>query len=169
MNAVRHALVGELKKQGLPLELGTGALTKMNRRRLGLLKLHCYDAACVGESTPAVIEGLDAPIAVIRAVGRGSRKMCNTDRQGFPVSHRAKKKIYFGFMTNDLVAAEVPKGKHAGRHVGFVAVRASGYFDIKDVHGRRIAEGISWWHCRLMQRFDGYTYGREAPAHSSSQ
>ncbi|NHM27984.1 HNH endonuclease [Desulfofundulus sp. TPOSR] len=169
MNAVRYALVNELKKLGFPLELGTAAQTKKNRLRLGLPKLHCYDAACVGESTPATINGLDSPIAVIRAVGRGTRRMCNTDAYGFPVGHRGRKKLHYGFMTNDLVAADVPSGKYAGRYVGFVAVRASGYFDIKDVSGHRLAQGVSWKHCWLIQRFDGYTYGREVPAHSFPQ
>ncbi|MEW6448262.1 MAG: hypothetical protein AB1426_09260 [Bacillota bacterium] len=57
--------------------------------------------------------------------------MCNTDRH-VPVSHRARKKTHFSFMTGDLVLADVPKGKYAGRWVGRVAVRASGYFDVKD-------------------------------------
>jgi hypothetical protein len=35
-----------------------------------------------------------------------------------------------GFQTGDMVRAEVPKGKHAGIHVGRVAVRASGSFRV---------------------------------------
>jgi len=169
MNAVRYALVRKLEGLGLPLELGTAVVTKMNRLRLGLPKAHCYDAVCVGKSTPEVIEGLDAPVVVIRAAGRGSRQMCNTDGYGFPVGHRQRKKVHFGFMTGDLVIADVPKGKYRGKHVGFVAVRASGYFDIKDVHGHRLAQGISHRYCKLVWRYDGYTYGREVAAHSSSQ
>jgi len=161
--------VRKLEGLGLPLELGTAAVTKMNRLRLGLPKAHCYDAVCVGKSTPEVIEGLDAPVVVIRAAGRGSRQMCNTDGYGFPVGHRQRKKVHFGFMTGDLVIADVPKGKYRGKHVGFVAVRASGYFDIKDVHGHRLAQGISHRYCKLVWRYDGYTYGREVAAHSSSQ
>jgi hypothetical protein len=58
-----------------------------------------------------------------------------------------------GFQTGDVVRAEVPKGKHAGIHVGRVAVRATGSFRV----GR--ADGINWKNCRILQRSDGYSYG----------
>jgi len=57
-----------------------------------------------------------------------------------------------GFATGDLVRAELPAGKHAGVHIGRVAVRASGSFRVGTV------DGISWRHCRLLQRADGYEY-----------
>ena len=39
--------------------------------------------------------------------------------------------MYFGFQTGDIVKAAVPKGKYMGTWIGRVAVRASGYFDLK--------------------------------------
>jgi hypothetical protein len=94
----------------------------------------------------------------IRAVGRGNRRMARVDEYGFPKGHRAREKVYFGFQTGDLVGAVVPKGKHAGTYTGSVAVRASGYFDIKDAYGRVIAQGISHKYIHLLQRADGYAY-----------
>jgi RRXRR protein len=46
--------------------------------------------------------------------------------------------------------------KKAGRYVGRVAVRASGFFNIQGSEG--IIQGISHRHCRLIQRNDGYGY-----------
>jgi hypothetical protein len=66
-----------------------------------------------------------------------------------------------------MVIAQVPAGKYAGRYVGVVQVRSSGRFDIKDLHGRRVAQGTHWRCCRVVQRFDGYSYGKEDAAPSS--
>ncbi len=158
MNATRWRLYEKLKETGLPVECGTGARTKYNRIKIGLPKTHYFDACCVGESTlETVIIGQEY-VQVWSGVGRGSRKMCNTDKYGFPVSHRARQKMYFGFTTGDLVVAEVPKGKYTGRWVGRVAVRSSGYFDLKDGTGRRVCQGISHKYIRLLQRMDGWQY-----------
>jgi hypothetical protein len=64
------------------------------------------------------------------------------------------KKHVHGFKTGDLVSAVVGKGKKAGRHLGRVAVIASGSFNIQT--GRETVQGVSWRCCRLIQRDDGY-------------
>lgn len=143
MNATRWALYQRLKSTGLPVECATGARTKYNRAKLGLPKTHYYDALCVGESVPEGLVIRQKYVQVWSAVGRGTRRMCNADGHGFPVSHRARQKAHFGFVTGDLVAADVPEGKYASRWLGRVAVRASGYFDVKDGSGRRVCQGIS--------------------------
>jgi len=48
------------------------------------------------------------------ATGRGTRKMCNTDKYGFPISHRMRKKAYFGFQTGDIAAVTITRGKYKG-------------------------------------------------------
>lgn len=158
MNATRWALYNRLKETGLPVEYGTGARTKHNRERPGLPKTHYYDACCVGESTSNDITIDQEYVQVWSALGRGSRKMCNTDEHGFPIGHRARRKMYFGFMSGDLVVADIPRGKYAGRWVGRVAVRASGYFDVKDGSGHRVCQGVSYRHMKLLQRADGWYY-----------
>lgn len=167
MNATRYALVERLKALNLPISTATAARTKYNRARFNLPKTHYYDACCVGE-IPGGLEIATEYVLQFRAVGRGSRQMSNVDDSGFSRGHRMKKKVYFGFMTGDLVLAEIPGGKYAGRHVGFVAVRASGYFDLKNFSGDRVCQGISWKHFRLLQRFDGWRYEKFKVAALSS-
>jgi hypothetical protein len=57
-----------------------------------------------------------------------------------------------------MVKAKVTSGVHAGTWIGRVAVRASGSFDIQTAEGVRL--GISWKHCQIIQRADGYGYLR---------
>jgi hypothetical protein len=53
------------------------------------------------------------------------------------------------------VRAVVTNGKKAGRYTGRVAVRASGSFNLTTRTGT--VQGISFKHCRLIHRCDGYT------------
>jgi hypothetical protein len=71
------------QETGLPVEVGTGGRTKYNRSVRKLPKIHWLDAACVGASTPEVlnVEGI-CPL-VITAMGRGSRQMCRMDKYGY--------------------------------------------------------------------------------------
>src|SRR5262249_46458060 len=55
-NATRWALYRRLVATGLPIEVGTGGRTKYNRTRQGLEKTHWLDAACVGASTPPLLQ-----------------------------------------------------------------------------------------------------------------
>ena len=66
-----------------------------------------------------------------------------------------------GFATGDRVKALVPDGKKQGVHVGRVAVRAKGRFNIQTAAG--LVQGISYRHCRLIQRNDGYGYQQLNP------
>ena len=52
MNTTRWALFERMKALGVPIECGSGGLTKFNRTMRGLSKEHWMDAACVGKSTP---------------------------------------------------------------------------------------------------------------------
>src|SRR6266436_7835127 len=52
VNATRWALYERFKLFGVPVEGGSGGLTKFNRVTRGLPKAHWLDAACVGTSTP---------------------------------------------------------------------------------------------------------------------
>lgn len=160
LNATRWVMYNRLKGTNLPVECGTGARTKKQRIERGLPKTHYYDACCVGASTPKELVFRTQYVSVWAAAGRGTRRMCNPDRYGFPRGHRQKQKICFGFRTGDLVKADVPRGKYAGVWVGRVAVRASGSFDLKDSSGQRVCQGINHKHCRLIQRADGWQYDK---------
>jgi len=156
VNATRWALLERLKTTGLPVECGSGGLTKFNRTTRDLPKTHWVDAACVGKSTPEQLRTRGVVPLFITANGHGCRQMCGTDKYGFPIRHRANQKHSYGFQTGDMVRACVPSGKYAGVHVGRVLVRASGSFDIKTVQRR--VQGICHRYCAAIHRQDGYSY-----------
>ena len=84
MNATRWALFSRLQATGLPVETGTGARTKWNRTTRQLPKTHWLDAACVGGSTPEVLQVQGVVPLVVTATGWQSRQMCLMDKHGFP-------------------------------------------------------------------------------------
>jgi hypothetical protein len=159
VNTTRWALFSRLKAIGLPLECGSGGLTKYNRASRGLPKTHWLDAACVGKSTPAVLHIKRVTPLLITATGSGNRQMCGTNKHGFPIRHRdrGRKTHHFGFRTGDMVRAVVTSGKYVvGEYVGRVLVRATGSFDIRTKQGR--VQGISYRSCTPVHRCDGYSY-----------
>jgi 5-methylcytosine-specific restriction endonuclease McrA len=156
VNATRWALYERLKSFGLPMESGSGGLTKFNRITRGLPKRHWLDAACVGRSTPEHLFIKHVVPLSITAVGHGSRQMCLMDKHGFPRSKPKGARRVKGFQTGDLVRAVVTSGTKQGTYVGKVAVRTRGVFNIKteqgtvtDIHARL---------CTLVARSDGYSY-----------
>ena len=163
VNATRWTLFGRLKHTGLPVETGSGGRTKFNRAGQGYPKAHWIDAACVGEAGEAVrLDPGTIPLR-IRATGHGTRQVARTDTFSFPIRFCPKDKTHFGFRTGDLVRATLPSGKKSGTHVGRVAVRSSGSFNIRT--GSGVVQGISHKHCRLLQRADGYGYSFTSIAH----
>jgi 5-methylcytosine-specific restriction endonuclease McrA len=154
VNSTRWALFNRLKETGLPVSTGSGGLTKFNRTRLGLLKTHWLDAACVGE-----VESLDVlttqPLR-IKATGHGSRQQCRTDKYGFPSRYVPKDPFVKGFQTGDIVKAIVTKGKKVGQYLGRVAIRSSGSFNVSDKTG--LIDSISYKYCTLIHKKDGYGY-----------
>jgi 5-methylcytosine-specific restriction endonuclease McrA len=158
VNATRWRLFETLKTYSLPLTTGSGAQTKFNRSQQGYGKAHWIDAACVGEGGAAVeVDQLLQPL-LIRATGHGTRQMCRTDKYGFPRLHKSSRaKSFFGFKTGDMVKAIVTAGKNQGTHAGRIAVRASGYFDIKTKHGK--VGGVAHRYVKRVFQLDGYDYG----------
>ncbi len=154
VNSTRWALYEKLNSLGLPVEVGSGRRTKWNRTKLGIPKTHALDAAVVG--VVDAVQDWDQKVLVIKATGRGSYQRTRLDRYGFPRGYLIGQKRVRGFQTGDLVKAEVPSGKKAGIYTGRVAVRASGSFNLQTQKG--VIQGISHWHCRLVQRADGYGY-----------
>jgi len=152
VNATRRALLDCLKALELPIEIGSGGLTKFNRAQRGLPKAHWIDAACVGDSTPENLKIEDVRPLQIKASGHGSRQMCRTDKYGFPKAHRTRKTGFLGFETGDIVRADIPRGKFAGRHVGRLsAVRQRPSFALNgfDVHPK---------YLKRIHRSDGFNY-----------
>jgi 5-methylcytosine-specific restriction endonuclease McrA len=161
VNATRWALYHALQQTGLPVETGTGGRTKYNRTRLHIAKSHWADAACVGARTPEALQLMTQQPLLIKAMGHGRRQMCRPDAYGFPKTHRARQKSYFGIQTGDLVKAAVPQGKYAGTWIGRVVVKASGRFDVV-IHGKKAS--VHHKHCTRLWSSDGYMYTLPAVA-----
>jgi hypothetical protein len=104
----------------------------------------------------AGVLGWRRPTLQIKATGRGSYQRTRLTAHGFPRGYLMRQKQVHGFQTGDRVRAEVPSGNKAGIHIGRVAVRASGSFNIQT--GNTVVQGIGHRYCRLVQRNDGYGY-----------
>jgi 5-methylcytosine-specific restriction endonuclease McrA len=155
VNTTRWALFRVLKSTGLPIETGSGGLTKLNRSHQNLPKTHWLDAACVGESTPILsIKGVKT--LLITANGHGTRQSCRTDQYGFPNRHCSRTKFHFGFQTGDIVSSVVTSGKKVGEYVGRIATRVTGSFNISTKNG--LVQGISHKTCKHIHKKDGYNY-----------
>jgi hypothetical protein len=156
VNSTRFATLAALRSLGVAVECATGGRTKFSRHEHGVPKAHCLDAACVGEM--AGIRSWAGPVLTVKAMGRGCHQRARTDAYGFPRLRLPRSKRVSGFATGDLVRVVIPVGKHAGRHVGRVAVRKTGSFRVGT------CDGIRHYRCSVLQRADGYdhtTEGRE--------
>lgn len=153
VNATRWALYERLKVVGLPVECGSGGLTKYNRSQRNLPKTHWLDAACVGLSTPAVLNIQSVKPFYIKATGHGRRQMCVTDAYGFPKQHKDRRGQFLGYRTGDIVKAITPRGTLQGR----IAIRYRPSFRLGkvDVHPK---------YMHRLHRVDGYEYARERSA-----
>ena len=154
VNSTRWKLFNSLKELGLPVETGSGGLTKFNRKRLKVPKTHWQDASCVGQVPLNLVFKTNQPL-LIKATGHGRRQRCRTDKFGFPKSHAPKAKFFRGFQTGDLVSASIPKGKFAGQYVGRIAIRFRPSFVLQlpdkkfDVHPK---------YLNHIHQNDGYNY-----------
>ncbi|MBA2677694.1 MAG: HNH endonuclease [Ktedonobacteraceae bacterium] len=166
VNSTRWALFERVKATGLPIECGSGGLTKYNRTMRGLEKTHWLDAANVGKSTPDILNGRGIVPLFISATGHGSRQMCRMNKYGFPRTKPKHAKKVQGFQTGDMIKAVVPDGAKKGSYVGKVAIRATGSFNVTTA--TQTIEGINARHCRIIHRGDGYSYGfGEGASHPS--
>ncbi|WP_414527792.1 RNA-guided endonuclease IscB [Nodularia chucula] len=155
VNTTRFALLEILKATGLPVETGSGGLTKFNRKQQNLDKTHWLDAACVGKSTPILdIKGIKSVLII--ANGHGTRQSCRTNKYGFPIRHCSRTKFHFGFQTGDIVKAVVTHGKKVGEYLGRIATRATGSFNISTKNG--LVQGINYKYCQHIHKKDGYSY-----------
>ncbi len=82
VNTSRWELYRRLEALGLPIECGSGGLTKYNRTTRELPKTHWLDAACVGQSTPEKLKALGVQPLLITANGHGCRQMCRMNKYG---------------------------------------------------------------------------------------
>ena len=158
VNTMRHRLADDLRILVPHFTEGTGGQTHYNRiQQLKLPKEHYYDALAVAGLPPEGQFNIATDqVLEVKAFGRGSRFRGRTNACGIITKNLMREKQVHGFQTGDLVKAIVPKGKKKGVHVGRVAIRKSGYFNIRTDNGS--VQGISHKHCSVLQRNDGYAY-----------
>lgn len=158
VNATRWAIFRMVEalgnRRGFTVHASTGGRTKWNRHNTGTPKTHALDALCVGVLD--AVAGYPATTNEIKCTGRGSYARTRSDKYGFPRLRLTRTKQHFGFATGDLVKAFVPTGAKAGTHIGRVAVRKTGSFNITTPSG--VVQGISHRHIKNIQRADGYTH-----------
>jgi hypothetical protein len=151
MNTTRWVLFNGFESSGFPLETGTGARTKYNRRKQAYPRAHWIDAACVGESGERVyIAPGHAPL-LIKATGHGRRQRCCPDKYGVPKAHAPAAKSFLRFQTGDIVKAVIPNGKYTGTHTGRLVIRyrPSCRLNGIDVHPKYLS---------ILHQADGYSY-----------
>jgi 5-methylcytosine-specific restriction endonuclease McrA len=156
VNTTRWRLFECLKELGLPIECGSGGLTKYNRLTRNLEKSHWLDACCVGKSTPTELDTQGIKPLLIKATGKGNRQMCSMDKHGFPRTSPKQAKHVKGFQTGDIIRAVITNGVNVGTYVGKVAVRATGSFNITT--NKRKVQGVSHRFCTVLHHCDGYNY-----------
>lgn len=161
VNATRWYLFHHLKELGIPLETGSGALTKMNRIQQNLRKEHFFDALSVGDSGKRMVKDKPDYYVIWAATGRGNRQMARVNKYGFPIGHREQKKQFNHFQTGDIVVANVTKGKKVGIYRGRVAIRHTGSFNIQDIYTDLTVQGISHKYCRIIQKNDGWSFQKK--------
>jgi 5-methylcytosine-specific restriction endonuclease McrA len=170
VNQTKTELLRRLTLLGLPIETGSGGLTKFNRTQQGLEKTHFNDAACVGESTPR-LQFKELKPLFIKATGQGKHVMRTSSEKessGFPsineqgqiIGHKKRVSNYFGFKTGDIVKAENTKGKNKGIYTGRICCRETGKFDLK-VKEREKPVSVNYKKCKHIQKNDGYSYNFE--------
>ena len=155
-NSIRYATGGRLQAFGLQVSFWAGGRTTYNRTNHSDGKSHWLDAVCVGATGGRVHIPPGLQALHVSATGRGSRQMCRVDTHGFPRASAKARRVVKGCTTGDLFKALVNKGKKPGTYAGRVSVRKSGSFNSKTEAGT--IQGISWKHCSLLQRADGYNY-----------
>lgn len=156
VNNSRWKLWKQIQTFDVPVECGSGGLTKYNRTTRNLPKTHWIDAACVGASTPNLLKIKGVFPLTIRAMGHGRRQLCHMNKFGFPRSKPKGAYRRFGFRPGDIVQANVPIGKYAGNYVGRVLPRIDGYLSFTTVRGNYAVAKVVY--CTKLQKSDGYSY-----------
>ena len=146
VNSTRWALYECLEATDLPVSVGSGGLTKANRKQLGWDKAHWRDAAAVG-CVGDLLLATEQPLK-IKATGQGGRQKAMLDKYGYPKQHRALKPIN-GWRSGDIARC---LGK-----IGRVTPRAKGSFLLTPFDGSKAVSKAAK-HFECLQKQDGYSY-----------
>ncbi|MCY7335385.1 MAG: HNH endonuclease [Chamaesiphon sp.] len=144
VNSTRWALFNALKLTGLPVSTGSGGLTKFNRTRLGLPKTHWLDSVCVGVVDKVKI--LINKILIVKATGKGTRRLCRINKFGFPCS-KPRHAYKHGWQTGDIATGKGVTGR--------VVVQSDTRLEIR-VSGKRVGGKLNDF--KLLHSKDSYSY-----------
>lgn len=158
VNVTRFKLGEYLKAIGLPINYGTGGMTKYNRTKQGYAKDHWIDAACVGISGRDICIPKTIKPLIVTKQRRNNRQMTLMNKYGFPRTKAKGSKTAFGFRSGDIVKATIAAGKYSGNYLGKVSIRSSGYFDITSGEGDKVT--TKYTNIKHVHRFDGYSYNQ---------
>ncbi len=153
VNATRDRLFTELLDIGLPVEIGTGALTKFNRKKLCIHKTHALDAVCVGNVDSVKFKTIHH--LEVKCSGRGRYQRTITDKYGFPKDYLMKTKSVFSFMTGDIVRIFTNKILGKSSIVSKVIIRKTGNFSTKFMNS---IISFNYRNCKILQKSNGYTF-----------
>ena len=161
VNSSRRYLEKNLFSIFSEVECSTGGRTKYNRTKLGLKKDHHYNALCVGTvPEKGYTDRTNGYVLMTEAKGRGSRLRGNINECGIIVTkYTNRAKTHKGFMSGDIVRADVPNGKHKGKYVGRITIRHSDTFGLIDTNGKR--HDVNCKYMSVIQKADGYNYHYE--------
>lgn len=152
-NRIKHFMLGALRGVGPEVCTYSGLTTKKFREMFGLPKQHWVDAVCVGglPSSPRT-KSLQCPL-VIKAMGHGSRRIVQLDKNGFPRQHRIRVRPGRDEIgTGDYAEVVAKRGRHAGRRfIGRVTVKRNSVCKL----GPCEADSKNF---RVLQKADGYAY-----------
>ncbi|MHC5613185.1 MAG: hypothetical protein ACYTXA_19835 [Nostoc sp.] len=132
VNSTRSCLFSRLKQTGLTVLTGSGGLTKFNRTRLGLPKIHWLDAACVGKVE--MLKILTTKPLLITCKGKGTRRLCRINKFGFPLS-KPRQSYEYGWSTGDLAEGKGVIGRVVVQSATRLEIRVKGVR-----HGGRLSE-----------------------------
>ena len=143
------------------MECSSGGRTRYNRMQLDLPKDHHFDALCVGKVPKnGFCDRTNGYVLMIEAKGRGSRLRGNINACGIiTTKYKTRSKTHKGYMSGDIVKADVPKGIHKGRYTGRITIRHTGNFGLTDTNGKR--HDINCKYMSIVQKADGYSYHYE--------
>ena len=158
VNSYRNYLIHNAFQIVDDIEFGSGGRTKYNRIEvLKLPKDHHFDALCVGEIPAEGYKNINQPVLYIKAQGRGNRLRGNINKCGIITKkYKDRTKSVFGFMSGDIVSANVPKGKFKGSYVGRITIRKTGTFALATSTGQKF--DVNHKYCKIVHRSDGYNY-----------
>lgn len=131
-------------------------MTKYNRSRLHINKTHSLDALCVGDTHQIKVNKNETVLKII-TTGRGNRRMCRTDKYGFPMCHKARAKKNQGYKTGDIAELYVKEGRviPKGKYVSRITKTDKKFAAF--INGRKIAMSIKDMG-NILHRADGYNY-----------